>query len=162
MPTQPYNAFTVPLRTTIQDAQGNLSRPWLDFLGSVSRKAGRSALWRGVYDETLQYAVGDVVRLEDALYSALQAQPIEGLGAVEPGTDDTVWELIIDAASAVHGIPPGGEEGEVLAKASDEDYDVEWIDAPGGPSGGRWEPLTDGNYNFIFGDDGDIVMVWAE
>lgn len=34
------------------------------------------------------------------------------------------------------GIPPGGLAGQVLAKASDDDYDVEWIDPPEGTGGG--------------------------
>jgi hypothetical protein len=27
-------------------------------------------------------------------------------------------------------VPPGGTTGQVLTKASDDDYDVEWIDLP--------------------------------
>ena len=33
-----------------------------------------------------------------------------------------------------NGIPAGGTTGEVLTKASNDDYDVEW--APGGGGGG--------------------------
>lgn len=32
------------------------------------------------------------------------------------------------------GVPTGGETGQVLAKASDDDYDTEWIDQEGGSS----------------------------
>jgi len=34
------------------------------------------------------------------------------------------------------GIPEGGTSGQVLAKASDGDYDTEWVDSGGGPGGG--------------------------
>ena len=30
------------------------------------------------------------------------------------------------------GVPEGGDEGQVLAKASDDDYDTEWVDPSGG------------------------------
>src|SRR5215831_3388498 len=96
------------------DQQGRLSRTWQDFFGGVARKAGRSALWRGVYDKTLQYQVCDVVRHGGSLWIALQAQPVTDVGSVEPGTDDTVWELVINASSGAHGIPPGGAPGQIL------------------------------------------------
>lgn len=36
------------------------------------------------------------------------------------------------------GVPPGGASGQVLAKASDADYDVQWVDgATGEASGGE-------------------------
>ena len=34
------------------------------------------------------------------------------------------------------GVAPGGTTGQILAKASDEDYDTEWIDAPDMDAGG--------------------------
>nr|WP_324128882.1 hypothetical protein [Aeromicrobium sp.] len=34
------------------------------------------------------------------------------------------------------GVPAGGTEGQVLAKASGTDYDTEWVDQTGGPGGG--------------------------
>lgn len=33
--------------------------------------------------------------------------------------------------AGLHGLPPGGTDGQVLAKASDADYDVEWVPAQG-------------------------------
>lgn len=35
-----------------------------------------------------------------------------------------------------HDVPPGGLEGQVLTKLSDEDYDVAWDDQIGGGGGG--------------------------
>ena len=40
-----------------------------------------------------------------------------------------------DGADGI-GVPPGGTEGQVLAKADDDDYDTEWVDAPTGGGGG--------------------------
>jgi hypothetical protein len=34
------------------------------------------------------------------------------------------------------GVPTGGTTGQVLAKASDDDYDTEWVDQTGGGGGG--------------------------
>lgn len=42
------------------------------------------------------------------------------------------------------GIPAGGTTGQVLAKASNTDYDTEWVDQTGG--GGSGEPGEDGGY----------------
>lgn len=115
-----YNPLSVPLRTPLFDAQGRFSKPWADYFSAMGRKAGRSISWRGPYDSTLQYAVGDAVNLpaKGSLWIACQAQPFNGATAT-PGTDDTIWEHIAT-------IPPGGATDQVLAKASDADYDVKW------------------------------------
>lgn len=42
------------------------------------------------------------------------------------------------------GVPPGGTEGQVLFKASHEDYDTKWEDPPGG------ESSLDGAFSFSF------------
>ena len=42
------------------------------------------------------------------------------------------------------GVPAGGSTGQVLAKASNTDYDTEWVDQTGG--GGSGEPGEDGGY----------------
>lgn len=47
--------------------------------------------------------------------------------------------IIIDAdggPTQVGSLPPGGTEGQVLSKASGEDYDSHWVDPPEGGSGG--------------------------
>jgi hypothetical protein len=36
------------------------------------------------------------------------------------------------------GVPAGGSAGEVLAKATGDDFDTEWIPAPAGGGGGAW------------------------
>ena len=49
----------------------------------------------------------------------------EGQSAQEP--TPSVWEQLLERCN-----PAGGEEGQVLAKASDSDYDFEWQDQTGG------------------------------
>jgi hypothetical protein len=119
-----YNPFTVPIRTPMYDPAGRLAKPWVDYLTEVATKSGRSALWRGTWRENLQYAVCDVVRHEEdsSIWIALQATPIQG-EPVEPGRDATVWEFLFQP------VPPGGGEDQVLAKASGDDFDVEWVDS---------------------------------
>ena len=41
-----------------------------------------------------------------------------------------------------HGIPSGGTTGQVLAKTSDTDYDVEWVDQSGGGGGSSIEEVS--------------------
>lgn len=37
----------------------------------------------------------------------------------------------IEIPSGVNGIPAGGTTGQMLAKASDTDFDTQWVDTPG-------------------------------
>lgn len=74
--------------------------------------------------------------------------PVE-LTIVESVTEleTTVTEVILESATtpgpAGPGVAAGGDEGQVLAKASDDDYDTEWVDMSGGPGGGA---PTDATY----------------
>lgn len=50
----------------------------------------------------------------------------------------------VGAAPSNRGIPSGGSSTQVLAKASDNDYDVEWVDQSGGGGGtSDYDDLTD-------------------
>ena len=56
------------------------------------------------------------------------------------GDTDKTWsadKLLTD----IHNVPAGGTSSQVLAKASDDDYDLMWVDQTGGGGGG------DTNYN---------------
>jgi hypothetical protein len=44
--------------------------------------------------------------------------------------------LNIQAAATAQGVPIGGTTGQVLAKASEINYDTEWVDQLGGGGGG--------------------------
>lgn len=43
-------------------------------------------------------------------------------------------------AAPVPGLPAGGEEGQLLAKRSAEDYDAHWVDPPEGGESGSESP----------------------
>lgn len=43
-------------------------------------------------------------------------------------------DAIIRALQDVHGVPAGGTSGQVLGKASDDDWDLSWLDQSGGGS----------------------------
>ena len=51
-----------------------------------------------------------------------------------PINDNPFWG---DLPEGGHGIPPGGETGQVLAKKTNADYDTEWVDQTGGGGGGK-------------------------
>lgn len=48
---------------------------------------------------------------------------------VEPAPIEIEFPIV--AVNGV-GVPPGGTTGQVLAKETDDNYDTEWIEAPGG------------------------------
>jgi len=51
----------------------------------------------------------------------------------EPTNTDVLWLDSDDPADAV-AVPAGGETGQVLAKATDDDYDTEWTTLPEAPT----------------------------
>lgn len=61
--------------------------------------------------------------------------------------DGSVWAEFETGGGGGSGLPDGGTTGQVLAKASDDDQDVEWVDAGGGGSAGgalTWEVIETG------------------
>jgi hypothetical protein len=84
-------------------------------------------------DHYLDTATGDIYELIAGTWT-LQGniQGPEGPAGAAGATGDT--------GPAGPGLAPGGTTGQIAAKASDTDYDVEWIDAPTGGGGGG-EPL---------------------
>jgi hypothetical protein len=46
-----------------------------------------------------------------------------------------------DGAPGV-GVAPGGDTGQVLAKASGDDFDTEWVNQTGGPGAAEWGLIT--------------------
>lgn len=53
------------------------------------------------------------------------------------------------------GIPTGGDADQVLAKASDDDYDTEWVDQTGGGGGGAVDSVN-GQTGVVVLDAGDV------
>ena len=67
----------------------------------------------------------------------VQVRPArEDIDPTEPEQQqiDELVELLNNAV--IMAIPTGGDEGQVLAKKSNDDYDTEWVDQTGGGGGG--------------------------
>ena len=81
------------------------------------------------------------------------------------GIDNINW-VLRDGGGSV-GLPVGGTTGQVLAKASNTNYDVEWVDQSGGGggvAGGEcprraiaWDNQNDGTPNVQILDDGGRI-----
>lgn len=52
----------------------------------------------------------------------------EDLTALQVSEPTVVVQILTDGLPGA-GLPPGGDEGQVATKASDDDYDIEWADA---------------------------------
>lgn len=96
-------------------------------------------------------AAGQVVRFVDATTGLPSYK--DSTGAVHTFTGPKGDQG--DAGEAGPGVPSGGTTGQLAAKASDSDYDVEWIDAPAG--GGSVTGITydETNKSFRFDVDPD-------
>lgn len=72
--------------------------------------------------------------------------------------DESGAPIVLNAATN-DGLPTGGETGQFLAKATDNDFEAEWVDAPeGGGSGGGTDPAYKGDWDAELAYlEGDIV-----
>ena len=57
-------------------------------------------------------------------------------------TYEPYHKSVEEELSAIHSIPSGGTAGQVLAKASGTDYDLEWANMAGGAKVHTWETTT--------------------
>jgi hypothetical protein len=83
--------------------------------------------WMGPYSPSADYKVGDTVSADGSSWISLQ----DGNTGNDPTTSPAFWSLVALHGSpgiAGVGVPAGGTTGQVLAKASNTDYDDEWID----------------------------------
>ncbi len=80
--------------------------------------------WRGPWNSSATYALGDTVSSDGSSWISLQDANTNHL----PETSPLFWDLVALHGSPGAGVPAGGTTGQVLAKASDTDYDDEWID----------------------------------
>lgn len=73
------------------------------------------------------------------------------------GDDDKTWSADKILAN-LHNVPAGGTASQVLSKASDDDYDLQWVDQTGGGGGG------DTNYNNLSNKPkiNDVVLQGAK
>ena len=81
---------------------------------------------------------GNTVTITDAngnhAFNVMDGDPGVYIGSTQPTDPDTsVW---IDTTGGpdleIHNVPAGGTSGQVLAKASGTDYDLEWVNQSGG------------------------------
>lgn len=55
--------------------------------------------------------------------------PVDQFGLIwDADTQAFVWAAVNDAGAIAASLPSGGLDGQLLAKASDDDFDTEWID----------------------------------
>lgn len=83
------------------------------------------------YDDTQTYAVGDIVLYEDVLYICTTAV------TTAEEFDSTKWATItvMEMIENKQSLPTGGTTGQVLAKSSNADYAVGWVNQSGGGGG---------------------------
>lgn len=108
--------------------------------------------FKGEYDNTTDYTVGDVVTYQGSSYIMTTEAPAGTLP-----TDATKWGVIAekgdtgdtgptgptgpagadgtDGTDGV-GVPPGGTTGQVLTKVNNTDYNTTWTTPSGGGGGG--------------------------
>lgn len=92
--------------------------------------------YKGDWNAVTVYKKGDLVWYSNDLWLAVAN--ISGAGDY-PSTDSpSVWRLVTEAMSI------GGDEGQILAKASDVSFDTTWIDPPtgGGVMAGTFSKLV--------------------
>lgn len=100
-------------------------------MGNIIRsgKERRTAV-TAAWDAAIRYPVGALAVQGGTVYVA----GVENIGQQPPNL--TYWTAV-GAGEAGEGVPQGGGTGEVLAKASGDDYDTEWV-APSGDISGAW------------------------
>jgi hypothetical protein len=83
--------------------------------------------WQGPWDGSADYITGDAVSFDGSSWISLQDDNTGN----EPDTSPAFWDLVALHGSpgiAGVGVPSGGTTGQVLAKASNTDFDDEWVD----------------------------------
>jgi len=85
--------------------------------------AGNDALWNfsGDYNNSATYAIGDVVFYNG---SSWYRSAVGSVGQL-PSQESAVWDIVAASGS---GVPSGGLTGEYLAKTSNDNYAVGWVD----------------------------------
>jgi hypothetical protein len=86
--------------------------------------------WKGPWDVSGGYALGDTVSFDGSSYISLQ----DGNTGNSPDDPDSAfWAIVALRGSpgiAGTGVPAGGTTGQVLTKASDADFDTDWETIP--------------------------------
>lgn len=82
----------------------------------------------GTAQVQLRYIV-DNIQVMSMVYKAVISDSVD-IGDEVPEPMEPWADAIMEALENVHEVPAGGTTGQVLAKASDDDYDLEWTDLP--------------------------------
>lgn len=85
---------------------------------------------KGAYDNGTDYAVGDSVSYTDGNSYVMY---VDAAAGTLP-TDATKWMLLAEKGDNGEGVATGGTTGQVLAKASNTNFDTEWVDGNSGIS----------------------------
>ncbi len=80
--------------------------------------------YQGDYSPGAHYKMGQVIQFDGSSYTSLQ----DGNIGNQPDTSPLFWGLVAAGGDPGEGVPTGGTTGQVLAKASNTDFDDEWID----------------------------------
>lgn len=92
---------------------------------------------KGAYSAGTDYAVGDMVSYTNGNSYVMYVDATAGTAP----TDATKWMLVVEkgdtgatGASGAdgEGVVTGGTTGQILAKASNTNFDTEWVDNTGG------------------------------
>jgi hypothetical protein len=83
--------------------------------------------WKGPWDMSANYALGDTVQFDGSSYISLQDD--NSGNTPDPG-GTAWWDLVALKGDPGTGVPAGGTTGQVLTKVSDADFDVDWEDIP--------------------------------
>lgn len=94
----------------------------------------------GTAQVQLRYIV-DNIQVMSMVYKAVISDSVD-IGDEVPEPMEPWADAIMKALENIHEVPAGGTTGQVLAKASDDDYDLEWTDPEGGGGGSQISPYT--------------------
>jgi hypothetical protein len=89
--------------------------------------------------------------------SGIQGPPGIVISASEPDETDVIWADTSEVGDAV--VPTGGTAGQVLAKASGDEYDTEWVDRVASEDVSEIVVLTQAQYNALTPDAETLYII---
>ncbi len=119
--------------------------------GATDTPVTVTGMWKGPWDNSAIYAMGDSVSRDGSSWISLQDTNQNH----DPSSSPDWWDLIAqkgdDGAPGV-GVPAGGTAGQVLTKVSSTDYDDTWADP------GDLTPLTTKGDLLTYGPSGSPAV----
>lgn len=135
-----------------------------DWTEVPSSGGGGPVSWNDVTDKPSTFPpsahtheIGDVDGLSDELTNLQNSidDKVDSSELANYATTEDLSDGLSSKADAEAAMPPGGAEGQVLSKASGDDYDVEWVDAGSSSGNVSTEGLTAGTIP-VANDDNEI------